>query len=1041
MSTWQIDVSGPTSVVGPDGHVELRAKERSIVAALALRHPAAATAASLAPLIWGDDLPATAVKSIHNHVSRIRVSTPGLIDTAQDGYRLASGSEIQSSGGTASYNELADQPQVAVARARDRVMATRRDEALIRDRMRRRADDQLVDELVAFVDAAPHRLVRWWWLALARARLGRRQAALDTLRACRRSSVDLSRTSRLALDRLEQAIVDDDLFLDSPAAVEPRSLGAEGSTSPNPATTVAPVGIIDPTDAIDGVMRRIDGGERVTWLVAPAGGGKSSAIRHIASNLPPLGWHCFAATCSPMASDPLAPLIELDQQRRERSGAGADVRMAGEAAGDHAARLLDDVTAAGNRRILLVLDDVHHAGAGMRTVLSRLVDRVAESDHDVSILLATRPGYDTGSDPGPVVEMPPWNLDAVTSYLHSFVAPGVWASGAARWIDTRSAGNPLLVRELTIDALRRLPDEPTISAFVPPEVASLVARGSELRFDSLPDDLRDTLVVAAVLGDEFRVSDLAALTERTTPMLAIGHSHGLVEPLDSERFQFTHQRIRQSFLDLIGTDELVELAHRVAVVIANSPDSDLRLGDLAHFARTASSHHPDEAIETTLHQAQAAFDALRMEEAVNIARLGMHLVHDVEGRTVQWTRFAALAGCAAIEIGDDDAVDLLVEAGTRAIELGEHDIVATVSSRLSSLAPTTGVGAPDAATKRLFDHAYEHVTDPASRAMVCLGGAFSATLSDDPVRARSLYVEAAELSARQDGLHLRAAVLSSAYTPLSQPADVPQRREIAAELHRLAAELERIDIEYSAHRFDLADAIHWGASDPRESMSEIERIAGVLGQRSRNWGLFAFRATIALLDGDLDKAEFHADQLLSEEVTASSQLSASTYGAHLIAIRMLQGRIAELDTVMSDLAHQQPKLAIWRAVRVATAAEHDPDAARDAFDAVVDADGHSLPESFTMLAGLYTMAHGTILLDDHDRMTRMIEILTPYEDRWAWFNIGTVGPVDLVLARLRQATGDVAGARVCVERGLASARRVGAPRFAAELAMSLTTTR
>lgn len=104
MSTWQIDVSGPTSVVGPDGHAELRSKERSIIAALALHHPAPATAAVLAPLIWGDDLPATAVKSIHNHVSRIRVSTPGLIDTAHDGYRLASGSEIHSSGGTSPWS-------------------------------------------------------------------------------------------------------------------------------------------------------------------------------------------------------------------------------------------------------------------------------------------------------------------------------------------------------------------------------------------------------------------------------------------------------------------------------------------------------------------------------------------------------------------------------------------------------------------------------------------------------------------------------------------------------------------------------------------------------------------------------------------------------------------------------------------------------------------------------------------------------------------------------------------------------------------------
>ncbi len=89
MSEWKVDVSGSTAVIGPAGTAPLRAKERSIVAALALHHPAPATAASLAPLIWGDELPATAIKSIHNHVSRIRASAPALIDTAGDGYRFA----------------------------------------------------------------------------------------------------------------------------------------------------------------------------------------------------------------------------------------------------------------------------------------------------------------------------------------------------------------------------------------------------------------------------------------------------------------------------------------------------------------------------------------------------------------------------------------------------------------------------------------------------------------------------------------------------------------------------------------------------------------------------------------------------------------------------------------------------------------------------------------------------------------------------------------------------------------------------------------
>ncbi len=210
MSEWKVDVSGSTAVIGPAGTAPLRAKERSIVAALALHHPAPATAASLAPLIWGDELPNTAIKSVHNHVSRIRTSTPNLIDTGELGYRFRVGTEIWCSGGPASYLDLADQPTVAVARARDRVQALRRAEDEIRDRVRNGADDDLLADVEELVDTAPHRLLRWWWQALLTARLGRRQRALEILRECRRGPVHLDAASRSALDLFERAIADDD---------------------------------------------------------------------------------------------------------------------------------------------------------------------------------------------------------------------------------------------------------------------------------------------------------------------------------------------------------------------------------------------------------------------------------------------------------------------------------------------------------------------------------------------------------------------------------------------------------------------------------------------------------------------------------------------------------------------------------------------------------------------------------------------------------------------------------------------------------------
>ncbi len=1041
MSEWKVDVSGSTAVIGPSGNATLRAKERSIIAALALHHPAPANAASLAPLIWGDELPNTAIKSVHNHVSRIRTSTPNLIDTDDLGYRFHDGTEIRSSGGPASYLDLADQPTVAVARARDRVQALRRAEDEVRERVRSGADDDLLAEIEDLVDIAPHRLLRWWWQALLTARLGRRQRALEVLRECRRGPVHLDTAARGALDLFERAIADDDVFLDSPAAADPRSLGADPASGPDPSSTVAPVGIIDATGVVASTLADIDDSAGTITVVAPAGGGKSSVLRSIAERLPPLGWHCFTTTCSPLDIDPLAPLIDLDTQRRDRAGDSTPRSRDGEAAGDFSTALLASLTAPASRRVLFIVDDVHHASDETVGWLQRLADGVTVSGDHVAVLFATRPGPPTPLTTQREIELPSWDRPAVEAYLHSFAAPGAWTLGAARWIESRADGNPLFVRELTIDALRRLPDDPINVAFVEPDVASLVSGQSELQVDSLPERLRRTLVTAATLGEEFRRSDLAALTENVSPMLALGQAHGLVEPIDTERFRFVHQRFRQSFLDLLDADEQIAFAQRAATLITDSADTEDRLAELARFARTASSRDPERAIVATIAQAERALDELRLEEALSLGRLAMQLVEDAEGRSSRWAATTVLAGVAAIDTGDADAPDLLIAGGTRAIELGDHDIVGRASSRLGELSPSTRIGQVDTDTELLFQHAYEHVTDPAHRAMVCRGGAFASTLADDPETSRRLYFEADELSRRAGDRTVRAEVLAAAYTPLSRPEDVPRRREIATELHTLAVELGRADLAYAAHRFDFSHAISWGSSDPRIPMVAIEQIAQQLGQRSRNWSLYAFRAAIALLDGDTVEAERHATMLLGDDVTASEQLKTTTYGAHLFAIRLAQDRMSELDPLVLGLIEDQPELTIWKAVRVATAALDDPEAARAAFDDVFSADEHRIPESFTMLAGLIYAAEGVLRLGDTERVRIMVGHLAKYEDRWGWFNVGSVGPVDLTLGRLHAAAGDTDAARRCAMRGLQSTSRVNAPAYAGGLARLVSSLR
>lgn len=1037
---WTVDVSAAAQVKMAADTVDLRTKERAVVAALALHHPNPAKAAELAPLIWGDNIPATATKAIHNHVSRLRRSAPELILTADDGYRLAAGTTIENNGSTASYSDLADQPQVALARARDRRRSLQREDDDLVAELRITSTDALATSASLLAERAPHRFIRWWWLAIVTARLGRRRDALDVIRRCREwhGGVSASSSTNRALNRLETAIIADDMFLDSPSILAPQSLGGpvgDGALLAGIDEYERALGTIDPMGGIEAIVDDIDTVAGSRYLLAPPGGGKSTAVRTLVDRLSSTGWNCFVVACSPIEPNPLQPIAELARQVNDRSGLAGDLvanerRSSGGAPGEHVASLISRLVAPARRRTLLVVDDVHYATTTTQLFLQQLATAVDRAGTHVSLLLASRHAVDGITDVATTRELPTWSSDAVSHYLQSYLTPGQWADGAIAWVTHRSGGNPLYVRELTIDVLRALPQQQPNTPFVPPiEIDS--ATSPSYRIAHLNADVSDVLQIAATLGEVFRRDDLSQLGDGVAQALAVAEASGLIKPVGDDRFEFAHQTFRQTLLDSLSDDEHVAMAQRVAGIIGASHDRDDRVGELALFARSASSRDPERAIITTLDAAHAARDALRFEESFSLCGLALTMIEELEGKTVRWCETSVMAGGMGIDTGDAEAVSMLIDASLRAIELDAPDVVGEAVWYLCAIGPNTQVGHIHESTERLLNYALDRVTTPEIRARVCAGGSFSLALAEDPATSRELYSEADEISAQLGDPTVRADVLLRAYTPLSELGDVPQRRKIADELRGLGERFDRVDYFYEAHRLDFADAIQWGASDPRTSMAHIEEIAQRLAQRGRNWSLTSYRATIALLDGDLAAAERHADVLLTDEVTVGEELRTSTYGALLIAVRMAEQRTHELDPLVATLQVSQPQMTIWRAVRALTASETDPEAAITAFDSVFTADLHRLPLNHSLGPGLVAAAEGSLRFGDETRQRIMLNHLNPFADRWAFFNVGTVGPIDLTLARLHLALGHYDEATNCAVRGLRSTGRVGAPMFAA----------
>jgi DNA-binding SARP family transcriptional activator len=220
-------ILGPVELLGPAGPVRLgAAKERCLLAVLALHLGEAVGQDQLAEALWGEHAPRSATNSLQNYVLRLRRALQAAhgvqIVTDPAGYRLetsvdvvdarlaerlvAEGREAMAAGDPAAaarllrealglwrgraLAEFADQPfaQAEAARLEELREAARED--LVDAELALGRHHDAVGELEAMVASHPLRERRWGQLLLARYRDGRQAEALEGFQALRRALRD-----------------------------------------------------------------------------------------------------------------------------------------------------------------------------------------------------------------------------------------------------------------------------------------------------------------------------------------------------------------------------------------------------------------------------------------------------------------------------------------------------------------------------------------------------------------------------------------------------------------------------------------------------------------------------------------------------------------------------------------------------------------------------------------------------------------------------------------------------------------------------------
>ena len=660
-----VRATGTTSVEVDGDPLELRPRERAVLAAIALTHPSPTSIETITRRVWGDSPPATARQSLHNHVGRLRRVLPdGVLVTEGQAYRLAAAVVIDVDGSGTPFSELTADPDVEGRRL---VITEARSSSAL-DRSSGGGDDVL-EALVIAAEDDPFNERLWEQLARHLHATGRRRDASQVLARARRRLAEAGLQPGVLLEDAERALLDDR------QPVAGRSLD-DGSSSP-----------IDAQDRIAAAV--VAHPAPIVIVHGPAGIGKTRTIEEISTRAAAAGHRVVAARCDPEPIRPLAPIADIVGQLVEREPLALSripdpgpltlldesiARLVGRtrAVRDPERRRMGDAVEAlihvgVTKPLTIIVDDLHWASPATID----LVLQLARRHTGVRVVAGWRgsvPPTVEALDGVALVEAAGFARTELDALLPEHAAPDV-----ADRLFALTGGNPLFVREVLRQMPRDGSDAAAIDAAleqVPDSVAQLLAA----MIGRLDRETSQLVAAAAVLGPRPARADLAAMVP--VGGLAAAIDAGVLVPDGADHVAFRHDLWRRAMLQSLLPAHLEELHDLVVQLLERKPDRELVLDDLAYHAVAAgrldpvgAAHYAGRAAERLRRSGSHHEAAELLDRAIEVVSLRTDLeFQSIELRIEQ--------GAAALAAGRSDARETLVRALDDATRFGHDPLVA-----------------------------------------------------------------------------------------------------------------------------------------------------------------------------------------------------------------------------------------------------------------------------------------------------------------------------------------------------------------------------
>ncbi|MET8648977.1 BTAD domain-containing putative transcriptional regulator [Nocardia aurea] len=851
-------------------------------------------------------------------------------------------------------------------------------------------------------------------LALAQYRLGRQADALATLRTVREYlSEELGVDPGPAVRQLEV-----DILGHSPALVarpaepevvtEPRGgdarAGAEHREFAGREKELATL-----TRTAESVRTS---GLRVVWVVAEAGGGKSTFAETLAARLRARGWTAATAHCPEVDG---APAAWAWRELLGELGDGADVADPFDIARAVVTACRDHPDG-----VLLVVDDVHRADSATLQVLRQTIAWMRQLP--VLVVATYRP-----SEAGAELSATAAALVAVTAdrlELAGLSDDGIREVARSAGLDpldtptlellrARTDGNPLFVGELAKWVASRGVREALTS--LPGGIRDVLLR----RVDRLPAEVGRMLRLASVCGRSTAIDTLLALW--TSPGSTDGEDElldaidtaavaGLLTA-DTELVVFRHVLIRDALYESIPALRLRRLHWRTMGYLESLPNPDA--DELAyHAARGATPQTVEHALGHVETAARARFDSEFRADSAPLWRFAVELRdsagHGEPGAPAADRAALVTALCALVTaLAHRGEVSLARSVRARALSLAQRDgderlaLLALTSWRTPRIWTTREQRLADTQMTSAVLAALPGTTG-ADRVRLLVTAVFEFEGNDTPFTIECA-TEAARLAREIGDSELSCAALNAlAYTALGPDLNT-ELPAVTEEFLTVAADSGIIVYRAAAHYYRFL--AHLSRTDLLSAASEVR-----LGLETASSGrvgelvvvLSAFDAVLDVLRGDLDQAAGrYAD--LAARLTAAGLANGAEIGlVGQMVIAWFRGSLAHLVEPLSLSYDYAPQTISWVYVVALL------DAGREADARVVAERDHEVGRDFYWTALSVFQARALVRLGMRNRASILYEELRHWSGTVAGLNSASVtfGPMDDVLAELADLLGD-----------------------------------